>query len=326
MNNNNKAANPQLSVILVTPDSYTTIRKTVTCLRKQTARDKLELIIVCTSSENLNINETELEDLLTFKIIEVGEILSRGHANAAGVFNATAPVIAFGEDHCYPHKTWAEALIEAHRQPWAAVGPVVLNANPRTMISRGDILIGYGEWLEPAVAGIAQQLPGHNSSYKRSVLLEYGNELESLLEAECVLHWDLRAKGHQLYLEPAAKMTHVNFSKLSAFIKAQFLNGRLFAATRIKKISAGSRMIYVMGAPLIPFVRLWYIFRNASQPGRSKGHFFKVLPVILLGLLMDGLGQFAGYVFGEGDTSKSFLCFEFHRNQHLAKKESNIAT
>ncbi len=323
---NNKAANPQLSVILVTPDSYTTIRKTVTCLRKQTARDKLELIIVCTSSENLNINETELEDLLTFKIIEVGEILSRGHTNAAGVYNATAPVVVFGEDHCYPHKTWAEALIEAHRQPWAAVGPVVLNANPRTMTSRGDMLIGYSEWLEPAIAGVAHQLPGHNSSYKRSVLLEYGKELESLLEAECVLHWDLRAKGHQLYLEPAAKIAHVNFSKLSAVIKAQFLNGRLFASTRIKKISTASRMIYVLGAPLIPFVRLWYIFRNASQPGRSKGQFFKVLPVILLGLLMDGLGQFAGYVFGQGDTNKSFLCFEFHRNQYLAKKESKIAT
>ena len=67
-------------------------------------------------------------------------------------------------------------------------------------------------------------------------------------------------------------------------------------------------------------------FRNASQPGRSKGQFIKVLPVIILGLLMDGLGQFAGYVFGAGDTSKGFLCYEFHGNQHLAKKESKIAT
>jgi len=317
---------PELSVILVTPDNYATIRKTVTCLRKQTARDKLELVIVCPSSENLNINEKELEDLLTFKIVELGEIQSRGQANAAGVYIATAPVIVFGEDHCYPHKIWAEALIEAHRQPWAAVGPVVRNANPRTLISRGDLLIGYGQWLEPAAAGVVEQLPGHNSSYKRSVLLEYGKELENLLEAECVLHWDLRAKGHQLYLEPAAKTAHVNFSKLSAFIEAQFLNGRLFASTRITKMSAASRMIYVLGAPLIPLVRLWYIFRNASQPGRSKGEFFKVLPVLLLGLLMDGLGQFTGYVFGEGNTSKSFLCYEFHRNQYLVEKESNIAT
>ncbi len=26
-------------------------------------------------------------------------------------------------------------------------------------------------------------------------------------------------------------------------------------------------IIYVLGAPLIPFARLWYTFRNASQPG-----------------------------------------------------------
>ena len=249
---NKKAATPELSVILVTPDNYTTIRKTVTCLRKQTARDKLELVIVCTSLENLNINETELEDLLTFKIIEVGEILSSSHASAAGVYNATAPVIAFGEDHCYPHKTWAEALIAAHRQPWAAVGPVILNANPRTMVSRADILIGYGEWLEPAVAGVVKQLPGHNSSYKRSVLLEYGKELENLLDAECILHWDMCENGHQLYLEPAAMTTHVNFSKFSSLIKAQFLNGRLFASIRIKKMPTGSRIIYIFGGPLIP--------------------------------------------------------------------------
>ena len=43
-------------------------------------------------------------------------------------------------------------------------------------------------------------LPGHNSSYKRDVLLGYGDRLESMMESETVLHWDLRAKGHRLYL------------------------------------------------------------------------------------------------------------------------------
>ncbi len=52
----------------------------------------------------------------------------------------------------------------------------------------------------------------------------------------------------------------------------------------------------------------------------------KVSPVIILGLLIDELGQFAGYVLGEGDTSKGCLYYEFHRNQHLVKKENNIAT
>jgi hypothetical protein len=29
-------------------------------------------------------------------------------------------------------------------------------------------------------------------------LLAYGSQLEAMLEAESVLHWDLRAKGYQL--------------------------------------------------------------------------------------------------------------------------------
>ncbi len=323
MNQNRR--HPALSVILVTPDNYITIRKTVTCLRKQTARSKLELVIVCTSLENLNVNETELEDLLTFKIVEVGEIQSRGHANAVGVHNAAAPVIAFAEDHCYPHKTWAEALIEAHRQPWAAVGPVVRNANPRTRVSQADMLIGYAPWAEPAAAGCVDFLPGHNSSYKRSVLLAYGEELELFLEAECIMHWDMHEKGHQLYLEPEAKTAHVNFSKLTSMLRANLLNGRLFASIRNKKMSGFARLFYVLASPLIPFVRVGKICKETLKPGRS-GIGFGVASILFLGLLFDAFGQFVGYAFGQGGISKVFLSYEFHRSQHLIKKENTLAT
>src|SRR5437588_133855 len=82
----------------------------------------------------------------------------------------------------------AQALLAAHRGPWAAVGPVVRNANPSTSVSWADFLIGYGPWCDPAPAGDLDHLPGHNSSYKRAILLDYGSELEGLLEAESVLH------------------------------------------------------------------------------------------------------------------------------------------
>jgi hypothetical protein len=38
-------------------------------------------------------------------------------------------VVAFAEDHCYPDQHRAEALIAAHRGPWAADGPAMRNAN-----------------------------------------------------------------------------------------------------------------------------------------------------------------------------------------------------
>jgi hypothetical protein len=40
---------PKMSVIILTPDCYETIRKTMGCLRAQTVRDQLEIIIVATA-------------------------------------------------------------------------------------------------------------------------------------------------------------------------------------------------------------------------------------------------------------------------------------
>jgi len=54
--------------------------------------------------------------------------------------------------------------------------------------------------MDPAPAGFVDYLPGHNTSYKRELLLGYGADLDSMMEGETSLHWDLRSKGHKLYL------------------------------------------------------------------------------------------------------------------------------
>jgi hypothetical protein len=188
----------ELSVILTTPDCYDTIRKTIACLRAQTARDRLEIVIVAPTGRELKLCESELKSFANFHVVEVKAIESIGAANAAGVRDASAPLVAFGEDHAFPDPEWAEALIAAHKQNWVAVGPAVRNANPGSLISWADFLIAYGPWMECVAAGVAEHLPGHNSSYKRSVLIEYGSRLETMLEAESVLHWDLSKRGYEL--------------------------------------------------------------------------------------------------------------------------------
>src|SRR5205823_2114181 len=135
---------------------------------------------------------------------------------------ASAPVVVFCEDHAFPEPGWAVALIDAHRGPYAAVGPVIVNANPRSLISDADCLIGYGPWLHPSPGGEMSHLPGHNSSYKRASLLEYGDRLPSMLEAETVLHWDLRARGLRLYLEPRARLAHTNFAQAAVWTRVNW--------------------------------------------------------------------------------------------------------
>src|SRR3954465_14970898 len=113
---------PEISVVLATPDVYTTIRKTMRHLRAQSARHRIEMIIVCPSREKLGAPLDDLKDFARYVIVEIGPLRSDARARAAGVRAATVPVVAFAEDHSYPDPEWAAALIEAHRRPVAAVG------------------------------------------------------------------------------------------------------------------------------------------------------------------------------------------------------------
>ena len=308
---------PELSVVISTPDCYETIRKTIGHLRSQTARNRLEIVIVAPSAAKLDLDESDLSSFPEFQVITVGKLGSIARANAAGVREARAPIVAFTEDHVFPDPGWAEALIAAHRGPWAVVGPAVKNANPKSAISRAIFLIIYAPWAEPATAGEVNHLPGHNSSYKRRVLRDYGPDLESMLGAESVLHWDLRANGHTLYLEPSARVAHLNFERFSPWLRALFLTGRLFAANRARRWLLLRRLSYVGGAPLIPIIRLWRVRSRLRRTGRRPGRDSKVLPPLILGLAVSAIGEMAGYAFGAGNSERSMVKFEFHRQQGL---------
>ncbi|MGB7159506.1 MAG: Gfo/Idh/MocA family oxidoreductase [Tepidisphaeraceae bacterium] len=314
---------PKISVILATPDHYQTIRATVRHLNRQTAAGDIELVIIAPSIAELHAVAAELAPFKSHQVVEVGAMRSVAWANAIGVQRATAPVVAFAEDHCFPHPTWAEALIAAHGKCVAAVGPVVRNGNPGTMTSWADFLIAYGEWSDPHPAGAAHHLPGHNSSYKRDILLAYGDRLEPLLEAESVLHWELRDAGHALYLEPAAKIDHLNFALLSVWIPTQFYCGWQFGATRAAGWPWWKRLAWVGGSGLIPAVRLMRVVKAALAPGRIEQRQIlpRVMPTLVLGLALDGIGQAVGYAFGPGNVTAKLAGLEFHRVKYLTERD-----
>ncbi len=304
-----------LSVVLVTTDTFVSVRRTVEHLARQTVRDRMELVLVAPSRATLDADATLLGRLGSTVVVEVGDIGSIGAANAAGVRRASAPVVVLAEDHCFPEPDWAAALIAAHRGDCAAVGPVVRNANPATAVSWADLFIGYGPWLGPCAGGAVDFLPGHNTSYKRAVLLGYGDRLEAMLGAETLLHWDLRAAGHRLLLEPTARVAHTNFSRWASWVRVQVLAGRVFAGARGAAMHPVARLAYVAGSPLIPLVRLVRIARTA--PPALRGRLFRTLPALSIGLVLDALGQMAGYAFGAGDAPARLARFEYQRVRHL---------
>lgn len=312
---------PALSVILATPHGFDTIRKTIRHLRTQTVKHLLEIIIVAPSASFLNADESELGAFCRFQILEADSMTSTGSANAKGIRQATAPVVALAEDHAFPAPGWAEALIAAHRNPWAAVGPVIRNPNdPKNVIAWADILIGFGEYLAPRESGVVERLPGNNSSYKRDLLLNYGPQLETMMETETLIHKDLRQKGYQLYLDSGAQVSHLNFEKLASFLKIKYFSGRIFGAARARGWSLGYRLFYVWGTPLIPLVRYRRYKKHWNSLRKHQKLPWGVLPMAWGGLVISAMGEMIGCYFGAGQTVAKREKFEFDRITHLKKQ------
>jgi len=315
--NMTRETGPALSVVLVTPDCFATISKTTHLLQAQTARAHIELLVVAPSVAALQAAEDDLAGFHHVTVVELDAVQSVAQGNAAGARRASAPLIAFIEEHAYPDPDWAEALIRAHQGPWAAVGPVVRNAAPQSVVAWADHLVSYGPWMDPSPAGPRDSLCWHNCSYKRDLLLAYGDQLEVLLEAETTLHWDLRSRGHELYLEPEARIAHLGFTHLGGCVGESFHNGRVFAATRARHWSVLPRLVYTTGAPLIPAVRLWRLVRQLWRyPAQRRGVPLAALPVVVWMLLASALGEMLGYAAGVGSSGRDVGRYEFHRQRH----------
>lgn len=316
-----KGATPDLSVVVACTDRYPTIATTLAHLAAQSIHDRIEVIVVAKSRADLAMPEAAVASFWGHDVVEVGVFDSIARANAAGARRARAAVVAFAEDHCFPEPLWGAALLRAHEGPYAAVGPVVRNANPATAVSWADYLIGYGPWAFPCPSGEAPFLAGHNSSYKRSVLLDYGNRLEDMLASETVLHTDLRARGQRLYVCAEARSAHVNFSRMRSWLAVQVHNGRVFAAARAHDWTLRRRAFYALASPLIPLVRFVRAAKSLLALGRPSGEIARVLPALALGLVLDGFGQFLGYAFGPGASATALAHYEFRRVDHVQPSE-----
>jgi hypothetical protein len=303
---------PELSVVVVT-DCFRTIRKVVEHLRAQTVVDRLELVLVAPSEQALALDRPAVDGFAATRVVEAGSIVPLGPARAAGIRASAAELVALVETHVFTDPRWAEALIAAHRQPWAAVGAAFGNANPRTAVSWSNLLLDYGSWTGPRTTGVVPQLPSNNSCYRRELLLELGPLLEEGMGFGPPMHAELRARGHRLLLAADAKVVHLNVDLLGAWIVERFLHGRVVAGKRASRWSARRRTVYALGSPLIPAVRAWRIWRYSGGAVREHRLLPRVLPPLAVGLIVSTLGEIVGFAFGEGDAEAEIAKYEISK-------------
>lgn len=286
---------PALSVILSTRDGWGPVARTLDHLADQTIAEQIELVLVVLDGL---VPEEQPPDsvarLAGHQFVAAPESRSIAEANAAGIRRARAPIVVLGEDHAFPAPRWGEALVARHEEPWAVVGPVVRNANPDTAVSWADYVLSYSSFAVGQPGGDVEFAPGHNSSYKRTILERQGEGLAGALAAEWVFHLRLRQEGERVCLEPEAVLAHVNFSKLRPFLMHAFRGGRSHAATRAMHLSGMRRLVYTLGCPVLPALRGYRVAHTLPTSQRRLVPAL-ALPIALAGLVVDAAGQAAGF-------------------------------
>jgi hypothetical protein len=308
-----------MSVVVAT-ERFDTVRTLIRHLHAQTARDRLEVVIATPSTAALGLDHTEMEGFHSVRVVEVGPVGVVGRARAAAIPHTTAPVIVLTESHAFPVPEWAEALITAHRQPWAAVGPSVRNANPVNMISWANLFLDYGSWVEHA-GGDVGDVPGHNSAYKREILLSSGGALGALMEIETMFHWSLRERGYRLRVEPRAVLYHTNVSLRSAWLAERWHAGRVFAATRARGWNWVRRLLFTAGSPLIPVIRFRRILREIRRAGLHGRLLPGLLPTLAVSLLVSAAGEMIGYAAGAADSWSFVYRTELYKLDFVSARE-----
>jgi len=314
---------PSLSVVLVAASGAASVARTISHLRKQSVRQVIEFIVVVA-------NERELDGLTiddgvfhTVRVVSTGTITARGAAAAEGIAHATAPIVGLIEDHSFPEPEWAESLIRSHNGPWAAVGPVVGNANPDDALSWVNFVLTYAAFSPPQQSGPREMLPWHNSSYKRELLLPYADRLGELFSWEGTLQQELCRNGHRLYLDSTAQTSHANVSRFGSTLRLNVQRGRIMGGLRAQqeRWPVWRKWIHAAAFPLYPFMQARFVIpglRRQPMSARMRVNTFCMLVPTLTAM---AVGEARGIFSGIGNALHLLEDYELHRLKHIPRKE-----
>jgi glycosyltransferase involved in cell wall biosynthesis len=303
---------PELSVVCVAGEQRQRVRRCLAALAAQTAVGRIEVLVVDAGGAGDPIALPP--ELGSSTVIGAGSDPSLGRARAAGARAATGRAVAFLVDHGYPAPRWAEALIDAYEQPWAAVGYAFELANPGARAARVAMLAQFLPWLSPAERRPTAILPGNMVSYRASVLRSVDGDLDRLLEVDHLLHERIRASGERMTVEPGAVVADECFESLAEVALANHTYSEMLAMQRASADdwSVLRRALYALGSPVgIPAMRLAHAVRAARRCGRLSS-LWRAIPGVTAILFMAGLGEARGYLGATRTVGRRFLWRELN--------------
>jgi len=309
----------QLTAVMAALDTYAEVRDALRWCHQQSARSRLEILVVCPKLSAFALPDNYEEEVGSLEIVECGEGKTLAEARAHGARLANTAYVIFLEDHSFLEPGWCERVLARFESGWTGVGGAFLSANPQTVLAQGQILVGYGQWLHPITPGEMAFVSGHGTAYRREVLMERSETLENDFLVEPLMMAELRKQGQRFFCESEVVSWHFDSSHWKGVGLTAV--GRVLAAQRSICWPVWRRFAIGAAFPLIAVVR----WKRASQAyfrtRRANGLSLFALPMAAVLCFIWSWNELLGFWFGFGNSRQALSDFEHNRKRHLHEGE-----
>jgi Glycosyl transferase family 2 len=285
---------PELSVVVASVNGFPYVGR---CLDALAERAPGVEVVVADATDG-ETRRRLTEGWPAVKVLAFDEPQTIPELRAAGIFAASAPVVAVIEDHCRVTPRWAAATVGAHEDGHSVVGGPIRNVATERARDWAAFFCEYSAFMEPLPEGETDGLTGMNVSYDREAIAA----VEDLLRQgrwETWLHARLRERGFGLYCAAEMVLEHDKDFGLGEFLSQRWHYSRSYAGMRNETLGR-RRFLYALGAPLLPPVLYWRMARSVFSRGRRRREFILSTPLIILYVFTWAAGETVGYTFGGG--------------------------
>lgn len=129
-------ARPSISIVMIVGTNRSNAQGVLDALSRQSCPDDLLEIVVFDCAEE-SVPALKMPSRFGSKYLRRPGLHFWRVDRSKAAKESSAPIVAFLEDHCEPHATWAEQLLEAHSDGrWAAVGYAFTNGSREVLVER----------------------------------------------------------------------------------------------------------------------------------------------------------------------------------------------
>lgn len=286
-----------LSIVIASYNSDKTLERCLRSLEAQVRGAQVPTDVIVVDSSAQGAVKTIAARFPRVKLLTFLERKYPGEARNLGVAQAAGDLIAFLDADCVADENWLAEILQSHESETLAVGGAVDNGNPESYVGWGYYFGEFSRWSPQTPPGPMHDIPACCLSVKRSAFERYGPFLEGVYCSDTDFNWKLDQAGHPPLFNPGIKVSHINPTRLSVFLRHEIEHGRAFAELRVnvEKFSRLRSLVYALGAPLLPFLLFIRVARRVISYNLYPRQFLWTAPLAFLGLAAWSFGEALGY-------------------------------